>query len=494
MSAVEHKIQRPGRRDQGSVGAALRGNPERRDRSPSSPTCTASSTRRACGCSKRREERQARFDAGALPDFLPETKHVRDGDWKVAPIPADLLDRRVEITGPVDRKMIVNALNSGAKVFMADFEDATSPTWANLIEGQINLKDRWAGTIDFTDPATGKDYKLVAEARRPAGPPARLAPARGASRRRRPADVGLAVRFRPLFLPQRQDRARRRQRPVFLPAQDGEPSRGAPVERGLRPRRGHALGMPRGTIKATVLIETLPAAFEMDEIIYELRDHMAGLNCGRWDYIFSFIKTLRNKPEFLLPDRGQVVMGKAFLKAYSELLIKTCHRRGAFAMGGMAAQIPDRKNPAVNEAAFAKVRADKEREAKAGHDGTWVAHPDLVPVAQEVFDKFMPAPNQLGKLREDVTAGQKELLEVHDGTRTEAGPPREHPRRRPVHRGVAARPRRRAALQSDGGRRHRRDQPLADLAAAAFRGDARRRRRRRPRRCSRSASPRRWSG
>jgi malate synthase len=181
------------------------------------------------------------------------------------------------------------------------------------------------------------------------------------------------------------------------------------------------LGIANGTIKATVLIETLPAAFEMDEIIYELRDHMAGLNCGRWDYIFSFIKTLRNKPEFLVPDRGQVVMGKAFLKAYSELLIKTCHRRGAFAMGGMAAQIPDRKNAAVNEAAFAKVRADKEREAKAGHDGTWVAHPDLVPVAQEIFDKFMPAPNQLGKLRDDVTAGRKEMLEVHDGTRTEQG-------------------------------------------------------------------------
>jgi malate synthase len=182
-----------------------------------------------------------------------------------------------------------------------------------------------------------------------------------------------------------------------------------------------AVGIPNGTIKATVLIETLPAAFEMDEIIYELRDHMAGLNCGRWDYIFSFIKTLREKPSFLLPDRGQVVMGKAFLKAYSELLIKTCHRRGAFAMGGMAAQIPDRKNPRVNEEAFAKVRADKEREARAGHDGTWVAHPDLVPVAREVFDALMPQPNQLGKMRDDVKVGQKELLEVHDGTRTEEG-------------------------------------------------------------------------
>jgi malate synthase len=182
-----------------------------------------------------------------------------------------------------------------------------------------------------------------------------------------------------------------------------------------------AVGMPKGTIKATVLIETLPAAFEMDEMIYELRDHMAGLNCGRWDYIFSFIKTLREKKEYLLPDRGQVVMGKAFLKAYSELLIKTCHRRGAFAMGGMAAQIPDRKHPEINAAAFEKVKADKEREAKAGHDGTWVAHPDLVPVAQEVFDRLMPQPNQLDKLRTDVTAGQREMLEVHEGTRTEEG-------------------------------------------------------------------------
>jgi malate synthase len=368
----------------------------------------------------RRDERQAEFDAGALPDFLPETKHVRDSDWKVAPIPADLQDRRVEITGPVDRKMIVNALNSGAKVFMADFEDATSPTWANLIEGQINLKDRWAGKIDFTEPSTGKEYRL------------------------KPNPAVLLIRPRGWHLPEEH---------VVI---DGQPMSGSLFDFGLYfftcakaalaagsgpyfylPKMEshlearlwnevfvHAekeLGIPNGTIKATVLIETLPAAFEMDEIIYELRDHMAGLNCGRWDYIFSFIKTLRAKPEFLVPDRGQVVMGKAFLKAYSELLIKTCHRRGAFAMGGMAAQIPDRKHPDINEQAFAKVRADKEREANAGHDGTWVAHPDLVPVAQEIFDKLMPAPNQLGKLRQDVTAGQKEMLEVHQGTRTEQG-------------------------------------------------------------------------
>ena len=369
---------------------------------------------------KRREERQAAFDAGALPDFLTETRHVRDGDWKVAPIPADLLDRRVEITGPTDRKMVVNALNSGARVFMADFEDANSPTWANQIEGQINLKDRWARKIDFTDPVSGKEYKLTKSPAvvlvRPRGwhlPEEHFVvdgqPMSGALfdfglyfflNGQTALDQGSGPYF---YLPKLESHLEARLwNEVFIHAQD-------------------MVRMPRQHIKATVLIETLPAAFEMDEIIYELREHMAGLNCGRWDYIFSFIKTLRNKPEFLLPDRGQVVMGKAFLKAYSDLLIKTCHRRGAFAMGGMAAQIPDRKNAEVNEAVFAKVRADKEREAKAGHDGTWVAHPDLVPVAREVFDKFMPAPNQIGVARDDVTADPKAMLAVHEGTRTEAG-------------------------------------------------------------------------
>jgi malate synthase len=369
---------------------------------------------------KAREERQRELDAGALPDFLTETRSVRDGDWKVAPIPADLHDRRVEITGPVDRKMIVNALNCGAKIFMADFEDANSPTWQNQIEGQINIKDRWADAIDFTDPTSGKDYKLGADLAvllvRPRGwhlPEDHLVidgqPMSGAL-----FDFGLYV-----FHNAKTTLAQGSGPYFYLPK----------IESYLEARLWndvfvHAqseLGIPNGTMKATVLIETLPAAFEMDEIIYELRDHMAGLNCGRWDYIFSFIKTLRNKPEFLLPDRGQVGMGDAFLKAYSELLIKTCHRRGAFAMGGMAAQIPDRRNPEINEIAFAKVRADKEREAKAGHDGTWVAHPDLVPVATEIFDTFMPMPNQLDRLREDVEIGQKELLEVHDGTRSEEG-------------------------------------------------------------------------
>jgi malate synthase len=368
----------------------------------------------------RRDERQARLDAGALPDFLAETADVRNGNWKVAPIPADLLDRRVEITGPTDRKMVINALNSGARVFMADFEDATSPTWENLVEGQINLKDRWAGKIDFTEPSSGKAYKLGAK------PAVLLVRPRGWHLPEEHVVVdgqpmsGSLFDFGLYFLTNAKAALAAGSGPYFyLPKMESHLE--ARLWNEVFVHAQKELGIPNGTIKATVLIETLPAAFEMDEIIYELRDHMAGLNCGRWDYIFSFIKTLRNKPEYLLPDRGQVVMGKAFLKAYSELLIRTCHRRGAFAMGGMAAQIPDRRNPAVNEAAFAEVRADKEREARAGHDGTWVAHPDLVPVAQEVFDKFMPQPNQLDKMREDVTASQKDLFEVHQGTRTEAG-------------------------------------------------------------------------
>ncbi len=367
-----------------------------------------------------RDERQARLDAGALPDFLPETAHVRDGDWTVAPIPADLQDRRVEITGPTDRKMVINALNSGARVFMADFEDANAPTWANQIEGQINLKDRWADKIDFTDPTSGKEYKLSDKPAvllvRPRGwhlPEDHLV-VDGQSIAGGLFDFGLYV-----FVNAKTLLARGTGPYFYLPKLESYLE--ARLWNEVFSHAEQALGIPVGSFKATVLIETLPAAFEMDEIIYELRDHMAGLNCGRWDYIFSFIKTLRNKPEFLLPDRGQVDMGRAFLKAYSELLIKTCHRRGAFAMGGMAAQIPDRRNQEINRVAFEKVRADKEREAKAGHDGTWVAHPDLVPVAMEVFDRVMPQPNQLDKLRQDVHVGQKELLEVHEGTRTEDG-------------------------------------------------------------------------
>ncbi len=367
-----------------------------------------------------RAAQQPRYDAGELPDFLPGTRHVRERDWKVAPIPQDLLDRRVEITGPVDRKMIVNALNSGATHYMADFEDANAPTWSNLIEGQINLKDLWEGRIDFTDPASGKLYAVKENPAvlivRPRGwhlPEAHVTvdgePISGAL-----FDFGLYFHHNAksllargtgpyFYLPKLESHAEARLwNDVFVFAQ-------------------REFGLPVGTIKATVLIETLPAAFEMDEILWELRDHIAGLNAGRWDYIFSFIKKFAHHAEDVLPDRGQVVMGKAFLGAYAALLVKTCHRRGAFAMGGMAAQIPIKNDPEANEAAFAKVRADKEREVREGHDGTWVAHPDLVPVAKEVFDRLMPGANQLDNLRPDVRVTRDDLLHIHEGTKTEAG-------------------------------------------------------------------------
>jgi len=367
-----------------------------------------------------RQARQARFDAGESPDFLPETKAVRDGGWRVAAIPADLQDRRVEITGPTDRKMVINALNSGAKVFMADFEDANSPTWANLVEGQVNLIDRWAGKLSHVDAASGKSYSLGDKPAvlivRPRGwhLPEKHVTVDGEAMSGSLVDFGLyffhnakatlAAGSGPYFyLPKMESHLEARLwNDVFVYAQE-------------------RVGIPQGTIKATVLIETLPAAFEMDEILYELREHMAGLNCGRWDYIFSYIKRLRRHPEALTPDRALMGMGSAFLAAYSLKLIQTCHRRGAFAMGGMAAQIPVKNDPAANEAAFAKVRADKEREATNGHDGTWVAHPDLVPIAMGVFDRLMPAPNQLGKLREDVSITREQLLKVHDGVRTEQG-------------------------------------------------------------------------
>ncbi len=370
-----------------------------------------------------RAERQERFDAGELPDFPRETKHIRDDDsWRVAPVPADLSDRRVEITGPVDRKMIVNALNSGATHYMADFEDANSPTWANNLEGQINLKDRWAGKIDFTDPQTKKRYSIGPNPAvlivRPRGwhlPEAHLTvggkPIAGAL-----FDFGLyffhnakaqlAQGAGPYFYLPKLENAReaRLWNDVFLFAQE-------------------QLGSPPRSIKATVLIETLPAAFEMDEILWELRHHIAGMNAGRWDYIFSFIKTFAKSkdPRFVLPDRSQVVMGHAFLGAYASLLVRTCHRRGAHAMGGMAAQIPIKNDPAANEAAFAKVRADKEREVREGYDGTWVAHPDLVPVAKEVFDRMMPRPNQVSRMRLHVNVLRDELLKIHEGSKTEAG-------------------------------------------------------------------------
>jgi malate synthase len=367
-----------------------------------------------------RTEQQARYDAGALPDFLPSTRHIREDDWKVAPIPNDLLDRRVEITGPVDRKMVINALNCGANVYMADFEDANSPTWANNVEGQINMKDRWGGALDFVDATTGREYRLNEQTA------VLIVRPRGWHLEEDHLTVdgepisGALFDFGLYFFHNARKLLDRGTRPYFyLPK----------LETHLEARLWNEVfvyaqelfGLPTGLIKATVLIETLPAAFEMDEILWELRNHAAGLNAGRWDYIFSFIKKLAKNPDYVLPDRSQVVMGKAFLRAYALLLIRTCHRRGAFAMGGMAAQIPVRNNPKVNDEAFARVRADKEREANDGHDGTWVAHPDLVPVAKEVFDRLMPHPNQLDRLRTDVHVTRDELLRVHEGARTEEG-------------------------------------------------------------------------
>ena len=368
-----------------------------------------------------RAEQQQRFDAGELPDFHPETRSIRDDEsWRIAPIPDDLQDRRVEITGPVDRKMIINALNSGANVFMADFEDANSPTWANNIEGQVNLKDRWAGKLGFTDPETKKRYQisdkpavmivrprgwhLLEEHLTVDGEPISASLFDFGLSFFHNAKAQIAAGTGPYFyLPKLETHEEARLwNDVFVFAQE-------------------RLGIPNGTIRATVLIETLPAAFEMEEILYELRDHIAGLNAGRWDYIFSFIKKLARHEDYILPDRSQVVMGEAFLGAYAALLVKTCHHRGAFAMGGMAAQIPVKNDPAANEAAFAKVRADKEREVRDGYDGTWVAHPDLVPVAKEVFDRMMEGKNQLGRVRQHVRVLRDDLLKVHHGTRTEDG-------------------------------------------------------------------------
>ncbi len=369
-----------------------------------------------------RAERQKEIDAGQLPDFLPGTAGIRESDWTVAPVPADLQDRRVEITGPTDRKMMINALNSGASVFMADFEDANSPTWKNLMEGHINLREAIERTITFTSP-DGKEYKLNEQV------------------------AVLMVRPRGWHLVEKHALV------------DGQPMSGSLFDFGLHlchnARRlmgkgsgpyfylpkleshqearlwedvfsfsEQELGIPHGTIKATVLIETILAAFEMDEILYELRDHIAGLNAGRWDYIFSIIKKFRNQPDFLFPDRGQITMTVPFMRAYTELLVKTCHRRGAHAIGGMAAYIPSRKDPEVNELALAKVREDKVRESRDGFDGTWVAHPDLVPTAKAAFDEILQEhPNQKGRLRPEVHVSPQELinLDIPGGEVTEDG-------------------------------------------------------------------------
>lgn len=367
----------------------------------------------------KRADRQRDLDAGILPDFLPHTKKIRDTDWIVASIPNDLLERKVEITGPVDRKMIINALNSGASVFMADFEDSHTPTWSNNIQGQINLYDTVRRTVSFVS-AEGKPYALKEKTAtlmvRPRGwhLPEKHLRVDGRVVSGSLFDFGLFFfhNARELltrgtgpyfYLPKLESHLEARLwNDVFLFAQD-------------------ALKVPRGSIRATVLIETILAAFEMDEILYELKDHSAGLNCGRWDYIFSVIKKFRQHPEFVFPDRSQVTMEKPFLKAYVDLLIKTCHRRGIHAMGGMAAQIPIKTDPLANDQALAKVRQDKLREVNAGHDGTWVAHPGLVPVAMDVFNQHMTGPHQLAVTRDDVQGRAEDLLRVPEGQITEPG-------------------------------------------------------------------------
>lgn len=367
-----------------------------------------------------RKNQQVLFDQGTLPTFPAETKSIRESNWQAGKTPKDLLDRRVEITGPVDRKMVINALNSGAKTFMADFEDSTSPTWSNLMSGQQNLKDAVNRTITLEDTKKNKKYSLNEKT------------------------AVLIVRPRGLHLPEKN---------ILI---DGEQASGSLIDFGLYafhnykqliedgtapyfyiPKLEHYLearwwnevfeftqeylGVPNGTFKATVLIETITASFQLDEIIFELKDHIVGLNCGRWDYIFSYIKKLRSNPAFIVPNRDQVTMTSPFMSAYSQLVIQRCHKRNIHAIGGMAAQIPIKNDDEANTIAFNKVIADKEREVKNGHDGTWVAHPDLVSLAMTVFDKYMPTENQIHVKREDVHVTEKDLLEIPKGTITEEG-------------------------------------------------------------------------
>ena len=366
-----------------------------------------------------RKAQQNEFDKGNLPIFLPETKEIRESNWVCGALPEDLLDRRVEITGPVERKMIINALNCGASTFMADFEDSNSPTWENCMEGQINLSDAVNHTISFKNE-NGKTYQLTDQT------------------------AVLLIRPRGLHLEEKNIEI------------DGEKASGSLIDFGIYffrnakkliqngsgpyfylPKLEHykearwwndvfkfsqdSLQIPQGTIKATVLIETITAAFQLDEILYELKEHSSGLNCGRWDYIFSYIKKFRNRPEFLVPDRDQVTMTSPFMSAYSKRVIQVCHKRNVHAMGGMAAQIPVKNNEEKNEIAYAKVRADKEREVKNGHDGTWVAHPGLVPVAKKIFDDLMPEKNQIHKKFEEYQISESDLLEIPKGTITENG-------------------------------------------------------------------------
>src|SRR4249920_329518 len=369
-----------------------------------------------------RTERQQRLAAGELPDFLPETRELRATDWTINPVPADLLDRRVEITGPTDRKMVINALNSGARMFMADFEDANSPTWQNMVEGQANLVDAIERTIEFESP-DGKSYRLNEEVAtllvRPRG---WHLVERNFKVDGRPVSASLFDFGLYLFHNGRRLLDRGTGPYLYLPKLESHLE--ARLWNDVFTHAEEALDLPRGSIRATVLIETILAAFEMDEILWELREHAAGLNAGRWDYMFSIIKKFRERPEFVLPDRNSVTMTAPFMCAYTELLVRTCHRRGAHAIGGMAAFIPSRRDAAVNETALAKVRDDKTREAGDGFDGSWVAHPDLVPVCREVFDGVLGTnPNQLARQREDVHVNAGDLLSVSKtpGTITEAG-------------------------------------------------------------------------
>ena len=367
-----------------------------------------------------RQKRQVEINNGKLLDFLPETRNIRHGDWTIAPLPQDLQDRRVEITGPTDRKMVINALNSGAKVFMADFEDATSPTWGNIIEGQINLRDAVNRTISIENP-NGKNYVLNEETAvlfvRPRG--LHLEEKHVLLDGKRIS--GSFFDFGMYFFHNVKTLLARGTGPYFyLPKLESHLE--ARLWNDVFVFAQEKLGIAQGTIKATVLVETIIGAFEMNEILYELKEHSAGLNCGRWDYIFSFLKKLRNHKDVILPDRSRVTMTVPFMRSYSLLTIQTCHRRKAPAIGGMAAQIPIRNNPKANEEAFEKVRADKEREARDGHDGTWVAHPGLVPVALEVFNREMPTANQIYTTKQQkIEVNAKDLLEVPGGTITEDG-------------------------------------------------------------------------
>ena len=366
-----------------------------------------------------RAARQQEFDAGKLPDFLPETKTIRGSEWTIAPQPADLLDRRVEITGPTDRKMVINALNCGASTFMADFEDANCPTWDNMVDGQLNLRDAVRKSITFEQ--NGRQYRLNDKV-------AVLIPRpRGWHLDEKHVRIdgspvsGSIFDFALYFFHNAKEALARGTGPYFyLPKLESHLD--ARLWNDIFILAQDELGVKRGSIRATALIETVVAAFEMDEILWELREHSAGLNIGRWDYIFSCIKKFRSNPDFCLADRSQVTMTAPFMRAYALTLVKTCHRRNAPAMGGMAAQIPIKNDPAANEAALGKVRADKVREAADGCDGTWVAHPGLVPIAKAVFDHYMPGPNQYSKQRPDVTYTARDLLDFQpEQPITEAG-------------------------------------------------------------------------